>query len=96
MTISELTKNSADLKYPHFEAVLSKVASPEMVKMLEGGECQLVGILASSGKKAVLRTIGYTPNNVRKLLMVVDSLKYNISESVSIDIKTVEDYMEVV
>lgn len=96
MTISELTKNNADLKYPHFEAVLSKIASPEMVKMLEGGECQLVGILAASGKRAVLRTISYSPNNVRKLLMVVDSLKYNISPTVSITVNTVSDYMEVV
>lgn len=96
MTISELTKNNADLNYPHFVATLSKVASPEMVKMLEKGDCQLVGVLAASGKKAVLRTISLSPNNVRLLLMVVDDLKYNISPTVSIPIKSIEDYMEVV
>lgn len=96
MTISELTRNDASLNYPHFEAVLSKIASPEMVKMLEPGEAQLVGVLAASGKRAVLRTISYSPHNVRKLLMVVDTLHYNISPTVSIPIKTVSDYMEVV
>ena len=96
MTISELTKNSAELRYPHFEVVLSKIASPEMVKLLEEGECQLVGVLASNNKRAVLKSISYSPLNVRKLLMVADKLFYNISATVSIPIMSVTDYMEVI
>lgn len=96
MTISDLTRNDANVKYPNFTAVFSKIASAEMVKLLMGGECQLIGTLASTGQKAVLRTISPTPNNVRLLLMVVDSMEYNISPTTTIPIKSVEDYMEVV
>lgn len=96
MTISELTKNNAELSYPHFEAVLSKIASPEMIKLLDGGDYQLVGVLASNNKRAVLRNISCSPLNVRKLLMVADKLYYNISATVSVPIFTVADYMEVI
>lgn len=96
MTISDLTRNDADVKYPNFSAVFSKIASAEMVKLLEGGEYQLIGTLASTGQKAVLRTVSLTPNNVRLLLMVVDSMEYNLSPTTSIPISSIEDYMEVV
>lgn len=94
MNIQELTTNRVALSYPNIVVERPNQTLPVTIQSLEAGNIQL--IMEYKGQRKVIKSISPSAFNIQKLLRTVGSCRYNLNETVSKDIFTVEEYMRYV
>lgn len=89
--IQELTQRKTSASYPNVLIPTLTVAIPVVIRTLEKGDMQLV--VQHDGKEKVVTTMSPSALNIDKLLRTTSSLVYRKSESESIELNTVQDYL---
>lgn len=94
MNIQELTQPKESVEYPNILIENPDETFAIVFKNLEKGDMQVH--MTYKGQQRCIGRISASPMNIKNILRVHKSIRYNISNAYGVDITSVEKYLEVI